>query len=103
MIAKRILGEQGRMVLDDKHPCPFEAENDFEEALLYFLRDINNAVQDMEAATTGEIDNPVEIRLYALEAMITRKLDAVIDELRLLRQVANMNEQKGDHHATHVS
>lgn len=90
MIARRIPGtakrEVGTMVIDCNHPEPFKAENDFEEAFLHYMSKISNAVEDLEAATSGEIDNCVEVRLYSLEAMLSVKLDAVIEELRLMRQ-----------------
>lgn len=76
----------GTMVIDCDHPCPFEAENDFEEALLFFLHKIGNAVEDQLASAQGEINNAVEGRLIGLEETLSVKLDAVIEELRLMRQ-----------------
>ena len=86
MIAKYITGTHGRPVLDYNTPCPFEAENDFEEALLFYLHKISNAVDDLNASTLGEIDNAVEAKLFQLEETLSAKLDAVIEELRLIRK-----------------
>lgn len=86
MKAKYIIGKHGRPVLDYNDPCPFVADNDFEDALLFFLHKIGNAVEDLNASTLGEIDNAVEAKLFQLEETLSAKLDAVIEELRLIRK-----------------
>ena len=88
MKAKLIPGTDGRLVLDYNSPCPFEAENDFEEALLHYLHKISVYLDNIEGATIGNdfVDNAVEVKLYALEETLSTKLDAVIEELRLIRK-----------------
>lgn len=76
-------GKPARFTLNPD--CPFEAENDFEEALLFYLHKISNSVEDLEAATTGELDNAVVEQLDILNKTLSVKLDAVIEELRLAR------------------
>jgi len=85
MKAIRIPGKNGRMILDYNQACPFEAENGFEEGLLFYLHKIGNAAEDQLASIQGEIDNIVEARLIELEATLSSKLDSVIEELRLIR------------------
>lgn len=82
MIAKRIHNKHGRPVLDYNEACPFEAENDFEEALLFYMHKIGNSVEDMEDSMFGVADNVVEERIILLEKTLSAKLDAVIAELR---------------------
>jgi len=82
----RIPGPNGRMILDYNAACPFVADNALEEALLHYLHRINNSLEDQLGAIYGETDNVIECRLIDLEATLSTKLDAVIEELRLMRQ-----------------
>lgn len=88
MRANRIPGtakrEIGTMVIDYDN-IPFEAENDFEEALLHYLKTITNAVEDLEAATSGDLDNAVVIQLCKMEGALSSKLDGLTHELKQLR------------------
>ncbi|MBT0664348.1 hypothetical protein KI809_08545 [Geobacter pelophilus] len=92
MIAKYIAGKGNRSVLDYNDPCPFHPENGFEEAFLFYLHKISSALEDTEAAISGELDNCVEIRLMTLEETLTAKLDAVIEELRQLRPLPDHSD-----------
>ena len=85
MRAIRIPGKNGCLVLNYNLACPFEADSDFEEALLFYLHKISNAVEDQLAATEGEIDNVVEAALCRVEAAVSLKLDEVLAELRRIR------------------
>lgn len=74
----------GKMILNCNNP--FTPENDYEEMLLYYFVRFNNSLVDIEAATSGELDNGVVIQLCKMEATLSSKLDAVLEELRLMRQ-----------------
>ena len=87
MRANRVPGKAkrtiGTMVIDFDN-CPFEADegNDFEEMLLHYLPSISNTLINIEAVTSGELDNPVVVRLYDMESALLSKLDEVINELK---------------------
>ena len=83
MLARYIRSKNGQETLDDKTGCPFTAETPNEEALLFYLRRICNAVEDLEAATSGDLDNVVATALDRLLGPISTKLDEIIDEVRL--------------------
>ena len=93
MRANRIPGKAkrtiGTMVIDYDN-IPFEAENDFEEALLHYLASISNTLVDIEAATSGELDNAVVQQLCKMELSLSCRLNKILVELR------RMNLKQGE-------
>lgn len=81
--------KRGGMTLDSNKP--FTAQDDFEEAFLYHMHDIGTTLEELQAIAECEIDNPVVIQLHAIEKTISDKLDAVVNELRLLRERRGTN------------
>jgi tetrahydromethanopterin S-methyltransferase subunit H len=65
---------------------PFTSENGLEEMLLYFLHSMSGSLEDIEAATRGDIDNAVVIQLCQMEQTLGGKLDLLLAELRLMNQ-----------------
>ena len=84
MIVNKGKNKYGHHVLNDF--APFEAENGLEEFLYYYLHNISNNLEDLLAATQGEIDNAVEIKLFRVDD----KLDAILQELKHLREVSRL-------------
>ncbi|HIJ86575.1 MAG TPA: hypothetical protein HPP97_02695 [Desulfuromonadales bacterium] len=76
--------EFGKMIPDYDN-IPFEAENDYEEMLLHYLSTISNAVGDIEAELSGELENAVVMQLCQLELSLSAKLQTIINELRQQR------------------
>lgn len=76
--------KRGGMVLDEHEP--FTAQDDFEEAFLYHMHGISSTLEELQAVAECEIDNPVVIQLHVIEKTIADKLDAVVNELRLMRE-----------------
>lgn len=64
---------------------PFTAETPEEEMLLHYLASMSGSLGDIEAATTGEIDNAVVVALHEISGQVVQRLDCIVDELRLLR------------------
>jgi hypothetical protein len=64
---------------------PFTAETPEEEMLLHYLASMSGSLEDIEAATTGEIDNAVVVALHEISGQVVQRLDCIVDELRLLR------------------
>lgn len=63
---------------------PFTAETPEEEMLLYFLYRVSGSLEDIEAATVGDIDNAVVQQLYQTEQVFSGKLDRIIELLSLI-------------------
>ena len=64
---------------------PFTAETPEEDALLYYLHRISGSLEDVEAATVGDIDNAVVHAVHEVGGQIIQRLDGIAAELRLLR------------------
>lgn len=75
----------GKMILHPDLACPFEPDNDFEDALLFYLHKISNDTEDQLAAIQGEIDNVIECRLIDIQETLSTKLDSIIGELQRLQ------------------
>lgn len=85
--AKRTIG---KMIIDFDG-VPFEAENDFEEMLLHYMATISNTLVDLEAATSGELDNAVVQQLCKMELSLSVKLQTITNELRRLQTSGGCN------------
>lgn len=64
---------------------PFTAETPEEEMLLHYLVVMSRSLEEIEGATLGETDNPIVVKLYEMETTLTAGLQAIVDELRLMR------------------
>lgn len=72
-------------ILDSQNP--YTAENTTEQALLYYFREMlcHIGAVDLRICADDENEASVFDRLAELETSITGKLDAIHEELRLLR------------------
>lgn len=90
MIVNGIRDEKtGKMRLNECRP--YTPETGAEDALLHYLHKICNAVEDTEAATSGDIDNAVVQAVHEIGGQITQRLDTIAAELRLIRNERGFN------------
>lgn len=64
---------------------PFTAETPEEEMFLHYLATMSGRLEDIEAATVGDIDNAVVQAVHEVGGQIIQRLDGIATELRLLR------------------